>query len=320
MGIKKFLVLVVLIVSSTVLAQESLNSYKYVIVPQKYDFLKSDNQYQLNSLTKFLFKKEGFTVLSDTDSTPQDLARNSCLGLVAKVNSDSGLFTTKLKLTLVNCRNKVVFSEEGKSKQKDYKKAFHEALRNAFESVTALDYKYEAGNSLIDTTEETEEQEPVEVKPPKAVEVAIEEPVEEVVEVSKQDKPVITTSAKEETNVEEITEEVIEEVVPVAEEVKLGTPPNTPNAPEISIKEEKVTVRKVEFESDVNMLYAQENTLGYQLVDSAPKVIYVLLKSGREDIYFLRNKKGIVYKENGRWIAEYYDLDTLVRKSLNIKF
>lgn len=34
-------------------AQESLNGYKYVVVPEKFDFLKSEDLYQINSLTKF---------------------------------------------------------------------------------------------------------------------------------------------------------------------------------------------------------------------------------------------------------------------------
>lgn len=41
-------------------AQESLNGYKYVVVPEKFDFLKSEDLYQINSLTKFLLNKEGF--------------------------------------------------------------------------------------------------------------------------------------------------------------------------------------------------------------------------------------------------------------------
>ncbi|HBS12200.1 MAG TPA: hypothetical protein DEO36_06595 [Flavobacteriaceae bacterium] len=69
-----------------------------------------------------------------------------------------------------------------------------------------------------------------------------------------------------------------------------------------------------------NVLYAQANALGYQLIDSTPKVIYVLLKSTRKNVYFLRNKKGIVYKENDQWIVEYYDLDTLVKEVVAIKF
>lgn len=45
-------------------AQESLNGYKYVVVPEKFDFLKSEDLYQINSLTKFLLNKEGLLLFS----------------------------------------------------------------------------------------------------------------------------------------------------------------------------------------------------------------------------------------------------------------
>ena len=44
-------------------AQTDLNQYKYVAVPDRFDFLKTSDQYQLSSLTQFLLTKKGFTVL-----------------------------------------------------------------------------------------------------------------------------------------------------------------------------------------------------------------------------------------------------------------
>ena len=44
-------------------AQTDLNQYKYVSVPDRFDFLKTSDQYQLSSLTQFLLTKQGFTVL-----------------------------------------------------------------------------------------------------------------------------------------------------------------------------------------------------------------------------------------------------------------
>ena len=62
-----------------------------------------------------------------------DLAQNNCLMLNANVVKIKGLLTTKLQLVLTNCKNTVVFSSEiGKSKLKEYQKAYHEALREAF--------------------------------------------------------------------------------------------------------------------------------------------------------------------------------------------
>ena len=125
-------------------AQQSLNNYKYVVIPKQYDFLKSEDQYQLNSLTKFLFDKEGFIALYDIEQKPEELITNPCSGLSTRITNESGLFTTKLIIELMNCRNEVVFtSAEGRSKEKDYKKAYQEALRDAFNSISSLNYSYE---------------------------------------------------------------------------------------------------------------------------------------------------------------------------------
>ena len=59
--------LILLFSSSVLFAKKGLNSYKYVLVPNQYEFQKSEDQYQINSLTKFLFDKEGFTVLSSSE-------------------------------------------------------------------------------------------------------------------------------------------------------------------------------------------------------------------------------------------------------------
>jgi uncharacterized protein YqgQ len=123
---------------------QDLNSYKYVIVPSSFEFLKESNQYQLNELTKFLFEKYGFVVYMEDEELPTELIQNRCKALIANVKSESGFFSTKLVVVLKDCKNNQLFiSEEGSSREKDYKTAYHEALRDAFESISALNYKYE---------------------------------------------------------------------------------------------------------------------------------------------------------------------------------
>lgn len=124
---------------------QDLNKFKYVIIPEKFDFAKEENQYQINSLTKFLFEKEGFETLMKKENRPADLQEDNCLGLNANVENNSGLFVTRLVLTLEDCLGNIVFtSKEGSSREKDYKRAWHEALREAFASVKALNYSYKA--------------------------------------------------------------------------------------------------------------------------------------------------------------------------------
>ena len=147
MKTKFYIFILLLTVSISSWAQSNLNDYKYVLVPEKFDFLKSNDQYQLNSLTKFLLQKKGFTVLNKSDNYPMDLAKNNCLLLNANVIKLKGLLTTKLQLVLTNCKNTVVFSSQiGKSKLKEYKKAYHEALRDAF-ALSEFNYSYTESSS-----------------------------------------------------------------------------------------------------------------------------------------------------------------------------
>ncbi|MCK4562128.1 MAG: hypothetical protein KAT78_04415, partial [Flavobacteriaceae bacterium] len=68
--------LILFLYVSISLAQSSIDAYKYIIVPKKYDFLKWENKYELNSLTKFLFEKQGYKTLLEGDNYPGDLMNN----------------------------------------------------------------------------------------------------------------------------------------------------------------------------------------------------------------------------------------------------
>lgn len=160
MKIRVYITLVLCLYLTTGFAQDNLNDYKYVIIPKSYSFLKGvEDKYQLNSLTKFLFEKYGFKALNIDDEYPIDLNENPCLAVAADVKSDSKLFVTKLSVTLMDCRNRQVYeSVVGKSKEKQYKIAYQESLRNAFMSIKTLNYKYEpstAPNSTLTANKTT---------------------------------------------------------------------------------------------------------------------------------------------------------------------
>jgi len=154
----KFLYLL-LLVSSFGFAQ-SVNDYVGVIVPLKYDFLKSDNQYRLSTLTKFNLKKAGFEAFYANEAFPVGY-NERCSLLNVDVLKDSGFLTTKLYIVLKDCNNKEIFkSEIGKSKEKDYEVAYTEALNMAFQSVYALNYKYN-GKAVTTSNENTAVSSPV---------------------------------------------------------------------------------------------------------------------------------------------------------------
>lgn len=124
-------------------SQKNLNAYKYIIIPDMYSFQKSENQYQINDLIAFLFKKKRFLVIREKENLPKDLKKDRCLALVAKISENSNFFTTKTTIHLIDCFNKSLFSSiEGKSREKDHKKAYQQAIRNAFTSVPKHKYLY----------------------------------------------------------------------------------------------------------------------------------------------------------------------------------
>ena len=130
-------------ISFSFFGQKNLNNYKYVVVANKFDFLKKADQYQTSSLTKFLFNKYGYTSFLDIDKLPDELISDKCLSLYAAVNNESTMFTTKVNLILKDCNDRIVYkSAVGKSKEKDYKKTYHEAIRNAFKDPKINNYSF----------------------------------------------------------------------------------------------------------------------------------------------------------------------------------
>jgi hypothetical protein len=147
----RFLFLLFFVVSYSF--SQSVNDYKAVIVPLKYDFLKTENQYRLNTLTKFDLKKAGFEAFYENEVIPTEF-NDRCSLLYVDVKKVNAFLITKLFITLSDCQGKIVFqSEMGKSKEKDYGAAYNEALNKAFQFVYDLGYKYNGAAVLVAVAE-----------------------------------------------------------------------------------------------------------------------------------------------------------------------
>ncbi len=255
---KKLAVLILFLsIGFTAIAQKDINNYKYVIVPLKYDFLNEKDQYRLNTLTRHLFKQKGFVTFFDEEQFPEELNKDRCKALFANVeNAKGGLFATKVDITLKDCFGKEVFrTETGSSREKDFKNAYNEAIKNAFSSIENMDYQYQ---------------------------------------------PLETTMVEDENDV------VIESAVDIDK---------------VEAKEEVVTsVEVVEVQTDNTTLYAQEKSYGYQVVDATPKVVMQLLKTSAIDVFIVKGRNAIVYKEDGFWYYSENDGELKEPKTLDIKF
>jgi hypothetical protein len=266
-------------------SQSNLNAYKYIIVPTRFDFLKEPDQYRLNGLTKFLFEKNGFQVLMEGTNYPEDLIRNRCLGLKSDLIKDSGMFKTKLTVELKDCNDQVVFTTEvGESREKEYDKAYTEALRNAFKSFDGIRYKYESKPNDNIAEEKTD--------------VNVNTVASKEIQQLKEEIKSLKTEKQAEAASAEIIEVVVDDL-PVTEELP-----------------EEVTID----ENTSGILYAQAIENGFQLVDSSPKVRYKIKKTGLDNVFLVENKSAILYKKGEDWVLEYDFNGTLKQEVLNIKF
>jgi len=232
---KKLFYILFLLFYVSSFSQKKVEHYQYVIVADKFDFFKAPDAYQTSSLTKLLFNKIGYKAYVTSDEKPTDLTLNNCLALSATIKKASGMFTTGIVIELRDCNNKLVFtSVKGKSRKKEFKPAYHQAIRAAFKDVRLKGY---VQKSLTLDSANT---------------------------ISKR-------------------------------------------------------VKKVGDKNDV-ALYAQPILNGFQLVDAAPRVVYILLHTKRKNVFILKKKKGLLYLKNNSWIAEFYENGQLMQKELQIKF
>ncbi|QBZ97676.1 hypothetical protein [Flavobacterium sangjuense] len=141
------IVLLFILISSYAFSQ-SVNDYQYVIVPVKFDIFKKDDQYGLNTLTKLLLQKYGFKAYLSNEEIPLNVER--CNFLYANVLEKNGVFSTKVKVVLKDCQEKVIFETQfGESREKEFAKAYNLALRDTGKSFDKLDYKYNGGNRNV---------------------------------------------------------------------------------------------------------------------------------------------------------------------------
>ncbi|GGG41986.1 hypothetical protein [Bizionia arctica] len=278
---KKFLLIAIVFISSiSGFSQNSVNDYKYVIVPNEYNFLDEEDEFQLNSISHFLFNKYGFIALKEFELFPNDLINNPCLALKADVISDSGTFKTKLKIKLINCKNETIFlSETGESYDKEYSVAYNKALREAFIYVNALNYNYSPNQEILALGNSSDKESSKEIKQ-----------LKEEIATLKQKKVVQTPI----------------EVVAVA-------PVSTKEI--VTSTKEEDTVEKKE-----TILYANKTDNGYQLVNSATKVVMILLNTKNPEVFMVQGKNAMVFKEGGSWFLSENDGTQVKDTLLNIKF
>lgn len=293
----RYLILILLAAQTIAGAQTSINDYKYIIIPKQFEFQKSEDQYQLNSLTKFLFNKYGYTAFFEDESVPADLNQNRCLALKSDVKKVKGSFLkTKIQIDLKDCKGNVVMSSQiGDTKEKEYAKAYNLAIREAFQTYQFVDYKYVPNEAVIGNT--TSQIDPISEAKNKEAQQEIERLKKEV------------EALKEKDNIE-------------VAEAKQQPKTNANKTQNESVKVATKALEAVEAVEQVEdyTLYAQPISNGFQVVDTEPKKVMILLDTGVTDTYIVKGKDAVVYKKDGSWVYAENSGDNLKLKVINIKF
>jgi hypothetical protein len=139
---KNLLLVFALFVTLPFFAQRNIKNYQNIIVPAKFDFVKKENQFNLNNLTKMYFEKLGFKVYFD-NNMPVEIMANPCQNLHASVAETGNFMKTKMQVFLVDCKKDTICkSEIGTSKEKELNLSHNLALREALKSFEKLNNQY----------------------------------------------------------------------------------------------------------------------------------------------------------------------------------
>lgn len=308
--LKTILLSVFLLFSYLVWGQGDLNDYKYIIVPKKFDGFKNENEHQTSTLIKHLFTEKGFTVVYD-DALPEDLNQNRCLGLKAILRDDSSMFSTKAVIALEDCNGEIVYeTREGKSKIKEYKESYGEAINSAMNSFNSANYNY------VGKTEN-----------PRPITVSFKNDVRKLEEKNPNLRMTDETSPSNEGMVDNSAMKKPKNVNPmVTQQATTENQLYESKEPEVlqveRVEEQEMKKLKPKRVKPEEVWYAQALPNGFQLVDSSPKIRMKLLKSSKDNVFMAQsdNHNGMVYQREGKWIFEYYNGEKLVQEELNIKF
>jgi hypothetical protein len=286
---KNILMLLLLIVNYCF--SQSVNDYKGVIIPLKYDFQKTDNQYRLQTLTKINLQKAGFKGFYVTEAIPGDIT-DRCSLLYINVEKDNAFLVTKLFITLKDCYGTEIYkSSIGKSREKEFEKAYVEALNLAFDNVYGLNYGYNGNVNFS----------------PKGGLTAQSVPVMAAPAISS------STSA-----IPSVT------MLPAAAAVAIPATTSTQAAavtPVVAVPTTIAATTSIDKKSS-SLLYAQPTSYGYQLIDSEPKVVMKVYKTSNANSFMAKkgDVQGALVAKDGHWFFEYYQNDQLISEKIDVKF
>ncbi|WGK63599.1 hypothetical protein [Croceiramulus getboli] len=250
---------------------QNLNDYEFVVVPTQFGFTSSPDAFQVNSLTHFLFEKEGFKAYLGEESLPDNLRNRRCNGLTARVVKENAFLATKLAIELTDCKGQMIYrTPPGKSKSKQFKTAYHEAIRQAFQAISARNYQY-SGKSMTETSAKAN------YTPSQSKPAAPEQP-------TMPDEPVMSSEVAQKV-ITEVDNTQVEQPDPIDQ---------TPQASEIPVS----------YVNTAGEYELRPATGGYELYSAGKKIGEARLSSQGSYLVNSSEFSGIGYLRNNEFIIE----------------
>jgi hypothetical protein len=131
---KNIFLILLFIFCNTINAQK-LSDYKYVYVSKNIKNFEN-NKYNLTSAIVKNLETKGYKVLeTEQNSWPKELIENPCEVAVINIIDSGNFFKNKLTFEAKDCHDKIIFTNQGISGEKDFDLGFNEALKKSLTIV-----------------------------------------------------------------------------------------------------------------------------------------------------------------------------------------
>jgi len=167
------------------------NIYKYVIIPTHFsDIGKGLNPYGVSSSLQEIFYQKNIPTIFKTNNNLNNYENT----LTADLEKTSTLFTNKIKVLLKDFQGRIIWSNEGVGKSKDYYKGYKEAINDALSELKKL-----PENKNYVKTISSEKEASLSVKKPDGIMTSSPEKItEETANYSNTSKGIIATENSDE--------------------------------------------------------------------------------------------------------------------------
>ena len=136
-------IIILTLISNLTFSQSSLNDYDMALIPAKFTFQKTENEYRINATIKAFLKQKGLDAYLSSDALPEGFLDYNCNKVFVNALEENTMFSTKIKIEFKDCKNVVLFTTDlGESRNKDLAPANNVAIPDATFVFDKAKYKF----------------------------------------------------------------------------------------------------------------------------------------------------------------------------------